>query len=270
MHFTREQRDAWAADTRDSPFNVWLKRRVADGRGGLDLTALHAVAAEYGVDASAYAHLNPGQQRMNIGNRLRRCVPRSAYAAAGVEQRPVPTRSPPESGTLPPGSATPESLQLASDRELMRLYGSVLDELRGRDVIRTANAPVGDYAEHLFAKAFGWRLEANSSSGHDAVDPAGARIQIKTRRLRLNAPSERQLSAIRGLPEAKFDLLAVVLFDGRFGIVRAALVPHRVVVKRAKYIAHDNGWRLTMDDPIWNEPGVREVTLQLAAAQGSV
>lgn len=82
----------------------------------------------------------------------------------------------------------------------------------------------------------------------------------------MNAPGERQLSIIRGLPEAKFDILAAVLFDRRFGVARAALVPHAVVVARSSYIAHVNGWRLMLDDSVWNEPGVRDVTNVLRAA----
>ncbi len=269
MHFTREQRDAWIESTRDSPFNTWLKQRIVDDGGGLNIEALYAVAAEYGVDGSAYRHLNPGQQRMNIGNRLRKCVPAAVYmsSADDVSNSAVPDDR--REGPIPPESSDLyTALRLspdASDRDLMRLYAAVLDELRARKVVRTGNGPLGDYAEHLFAKAFGWTLEGNSASGHDAIDSLGRRIQIKARRLRSNAPGERQLSVIRGLPDAKFDLLAAVLFDRYFGVVRAALVPHRVVMKRSAYIAHVNGWRLILDNAVWHEPGVQDVTLALAA-----
>lgn len=155
----------------------------------------------------------------------------------------------------------------ASDRELMQLYGRIIEELRARQIVRTGNAPLGDYAEWLFAEAFGWRLEDNSAAGHDATDGAGLRFQIKTRRLRNDSASERQLSVIRGLPDAKFDMLAAVLFDARFVVRRAALIPHGVVLKRAGYIAHVNGWRLMLKDAVWDEPDVRDVTAALAAVQ---
>ncbi|WP_147276179.1 DUF6998 domain-containing protein [Sphingomonas aracearum] len=44
-------------------------------------------------------------------------------------------------------------------------------------------SPVGDYAETLFARAFGWTLEPNSRAAFDACDASGRRYQIKARRL---------------------------------------------------------------------------------------
>ena len=41
----------------------------------------------------------------------------------------------------------------ASIPELFALYGGILRELRERKIVRTANAPTGDYAEYLVAGA---------------------------------------------------------------------------------------------------------------------
>lgn len=82
--------------------------------------------------------------------------------------------------------------------ELLRTYGAVLDELRRRDVVRSTNSPISDYAEVLFCRAFSWEREGNSASGFDAKDAAGTRYQIKARRI-TDAPGSRQLSAIRNL-----------------------------------------------------------------------
>lgn len=83
MRITREQRDAWLKKTADTPFNRWLKGRTAGADGRLDLGKLHDVARRYGVDdVDRYAELNPGQQRMSIGNRLRKLVPASTYDGA--------------------------------------------------------------------------------------------------------------------------------------------------------------------------------------------
>jgi hypothetical protein len=51
--------------------------------------------------------------------------------------------------------------------ELLKAYGSILDELRRREIVRSSNSPLSDYAELLFCKAFGWKRENNSASGHD-------------------------------------------------------------------------------------------------------
>lgn len=264
MHFTREQRDSWAAETRNSAFNKWMRERVSDRTGRLNLSALHRLAAEFGIDASIYSHLNPGQQRMNVGNRLRKLVPAEVYKDCVPR---LATKWPAKASSGPRAAAATErspAFNGVTDRHLMQLYGSVIDELRARGVIRTANAPLGDYAEHLFAKALGWSLQTNSAAGHDATDVYGTRFQIKARRLRTNSPGERQLSVIRALPEAKFDVLAAVLFDSSFHVQRAALVPHSIVLTRSTYVSHVNGWRMILDDSVWMEPGVEDVTSLLA------
>lgn len=73
MHVTSEQHRAWKEFTANSPFNQWLNPQVRDASGKLDLDRLYAVAREHGI-TDEYRHLNPGQQRMNIGVRLRTVV----------------------------------------------------------------------------------------------------------------------------------------------------------------------------------------------------
>lgn len=264
MQVTREQRDAWAAGTRDSPFNNWLSSRISAPDGSLDLDLLHEVAAEFGVDASRYAHLNPGQRRMNVGNRLRKLVPHHVYTSAGGEvalaakiDRPKPVVQAVARAVIP---AEWSFLGEAKVLDLLRLQALAVDELRARGVVRTANAPQGDYAESLFAKAFGWTLAPNSEKSFDASGDDGMRYQIKSRRLRTYSAGERQLSAIRNLPEARFEKLAAVLFDGDFQVNKAALIPHAVVMSRAMHIPHVNGWRFILDDSVWQLDGVEDVT----------
>ena len=159
----------------------------------------------------------------------------------------------------------PEHVSNASVRDLLTLYGQIMDELRDRKVVRTANSPVGDYAEQLFSRAFGWKLEGNSAAGHDA-EGNGKLYQIKARRISLRNPS-RQLSAIRRLPEKTFDVLAAVLFDEHFSVLRAVLIPHDIVQLHAKRVEHTNSWRLMLDDKIWQVPGVKDATAELKLAQ---
>ncbi len=82
MRISAEQRASWAERTAQSPFNRWLadQTRGSDGRFSLD--RLYDVAASYGLDKRGeYQDLNPGQQRMNLGNALRSRVPPEAYAS---------------------------------------------------------------------------------------------------------------------------------------------------------------------------------------------
>jgi hypothetical protein len=53
---------------------------VAEVMSGCTLAAVHDFAAKYDIDVSKYSHLNPGHQRMVIGNVMRKkfrqmCVP---------------------------------------------------------------------------------------------------------------------------------------------------------------------------------------------------
>lgn len=80
MRITPEQRLAWLRRTADTPFNRWLRALTTASDGSLDLTRLYKVAEKHGIDdLGRYAKLNPGQQRMSIGNRLRKLVPPETY-----------------------------------------------------------------------------------------------------------------------------------------------------------------------------------------------
>jgi hypothetical protein len=49
-------------------------------------------------------------------------------------------------------------LSLFSNAGLFSFYRAILSELKSRGVIRTENAPVGDYAEYLVAIALGGQV----------------------------------------------------------------------------------------------------------------
>ncbi|MEQ1953876.1 hypothetical protein [Mesorhizobium sp. CN2-181] len=256
MRITEEQRRAWERDTAQSPFNMWLNAEVAGPDGSFDLARLHSVARQYGIDREqAYAHLNPGQQRMSIGNMLRSRVPRSLYETPAVTAEARDFRA--------AGTERHEIIREAGVRELLSLHAQILDELRDRQIVRTSNSPLGDYAELLFASAFGWQLNDNSSAGHDAVDAQGVRYQIKARRVTPKNPS-RQLSAIRRLPDRTFDVLACVLFDAGYQVFKALLLPYEVVQARARHVEHTNSWRFMADDKLWLVAGAQDVTTDIA------
>lgn len=79
MKVTREQREAWVKNTKNSPFNLWLDRQIKNADGILDLEKLYEVARRHGIE-KRYDTLNPGQQRMNIGVQLRKIVDANLYA----------------------------------------------------------------------------------------------------------------------------------------------------------------------------------------------
>lgn len=130
-------------------------------------------------------------------------------------------------------------LDQVSAAELLAIHAQVSEELRTRGIVRSANNPTGDLAEYLFCTAFGWKQAPNSERGFDATGQDGVRYQIKGRRVHRRNPS-RQLSAIRDLAGGHFDVLAGVIFDDDFRVVRAALIPRGVVEKRSTFVAHVN------------------------------
>ena len=74
------------------------------------------------------------------------------------------------------------------------------------------------------------------------------------------------MSAIRD-PEG-FDILAAVLFDDEFRILRAALIPAGVVRDHSKFIEHTNSHKFLLRDAIWDVTGVVDATERLRAVEG--
>lgn len=147
--------------------------------------------------------------------------------------------------------------------DLLKCHSALMDELRDRGVIRSANNPTGDFTEYLFCAAFSWSLEGNSKKGYDAVDANGQKYQIKGRRLHKRNKS-RQLSAIRDLNG--FNFLAAALFDDNYDVVRAAVIPASVVFRLSSPNPYTNSHKFLLTDDVWNNTGVKDVTTQLKKA----
>jgi hypothetical protein len=71
MRITREQRENWLRNTCHGEFNLWLDPQVRNPDGTLCLEKLYGIADQYGIDPTPYQKLNPGQQRMILGIKLR-------------------------------------------------------------------------------------------------------------------------------------------------------------------------------------------------------
>jgi hypothetical protein len=127
-----------------------------------------------------------------------------------------------------------------TNAELLALSGGALAELRGRGVVRTANAPAGDLAERLVADAMGGELAPNSQKSWDVRVPvAGAdgtpqRVQVKARVVTdaTNA-GQRQVSAFRSWD---CESVMFVLFDPMYRVRAAALVQSAVVREHSSHV----------------------------------
>lgn len=132
--------------------------------------------------------------------------------------------------------------------ELLALSRRILAELRRRGVIRSGNAPAGDYAELLVQRATSGELAPNSQKSWDVVARDGERLQVKARvvtdpRVR----GERQLSVFRSWD---FDAAVVVLFDDEFRVWRAARLPVETLQAAERFVQHVSGYRVLATDEL--------------------
>ena len=142
---------------------------------------------------------------------------------------------------------------------LLELYRDTLRELRDRGIIRTANAPAGDYAEYMVRCAFpGSELAPNSEKSWDIKAADGTRLQVKCRVIfDLTNRGQRQLSPFRSF---EFDAAAIVLLDEYYCLRRASLVPRETVEKHAIHRSHVNGAVLFATDTLLGDPGATDIT----------
>ena len=136
--------------------------------------------------------------------------------------------------------AKPTNLKTMNDSELLGLYAELMEELRSRDVIRTGNNPVADYAEKVAVDRLHLRRAGKEEKGYDALDTKGARYQIKGRRITRHN-SSRQLSVIRGLDEKPFDYMIAVIFDEVFNVKEMWKIPYEFVKEHSKWSKRQQG-----------------------------
>ncbi len=144
-----------------------------------------------------------------------------------------------------------EDLRAARAVELLGTYRAILAELRRRGILRTSNAPTGDYAECLVGAFSGGELAPNSERSWDVLTSAGVKIQVKARVSPAGSGAgTRQLSVIRTWG---FDRLAVALFDDDYSIRTASLLPVSAVRAVARFVPHVNGYRVAASDDLLAE-----------------
>jgi len=127
-----------------------------------------------------------------------------------------------------------------NDSELLATYSELMEELRQRNIIRTSNNPVADYAEKVAVERLSLKQVGKEEKGFDAVDAQGYRYQIKGRRITKHN-SSRQLSVIRNLNERLFDYLIAVIFGEFFEVKEIWKIPYEFVKKHGRLSEHQNG-----------------------------
>jgi hypothetical protein len=135
-----------------------------------------------------------------------------------------------------------------STGELLALSRGILAELRHRGVIRSGNAPAGDYAELLVQRATGGELAPSSQRSWDVETPNDEHLQVKARVVpNPNTAGQRQLSVFRSW---EFDAAVIVLFDDEFRVWKAARLPVEVLEEVARFVGHVKGYRVMATDAL--------------------
>ncbi|MBN9743679.1 hypothetical protein DMP23_21800 [Amycolatopsis sp. A1MSW2902] len=139
----------------------------------------------------------------------------------------------------PRTDAAHENLSLVSTPDLLGRYAAILRELRDRGVVRTRNALLGDYAEHLAAKAYAGELVPNSVKSYDLLAADGRRIQVKARAMGPDTRSGAVFSAFRSFD---FDIAVLIAFDSTTYELRwAREVPAADIETAGRHSSHING-----------------------------
>lgn len=163
----------------------------------------------------------------------------------------------------------PADVAAAPTRTLLRLYAATLTELLRRKVVRTRNAPAGDLAELLVARAYGGTLAPNSEKSWDVRAADERLLQVKCR-----VVSERPTNGQLGLsPFRSFDFTAVVIVlfaEETYDVVRAVELPVSAVREAARLVRHVNGHRLHATPTLLARPDAVDVTTRLQAALESL
>lgn len=159
----------------------------------------------------------------------------------------------------------PASEFTGSVQELLAGYARILAELRRRRVLRSNNAPAGDYAEWLVARALGGVLDPNSTKSTDVKLPSGERVQVKARVVsRPPEPSQLQTSAFRSWD---VEWVALVQFgESDYRVERAVLLPAPVAKMNATFSRHVNGDILHMRPAVFGHAQAEDITEKLRIA----
>ena len=133
--------------------------------------------------------------------------------------------------------------------KLLREYSTLMKRLKVQGVIHSGNNPVADFAEYIACQMLHLTLAKKNSTGHDAVDAAGRRYEVKSRRL-TEKNGSLQLGAIRQLQAKYFDFLVVVIFSEDFELVGVWKIPRKTVAKYARFSKYQNAYILTFSDNV--------------------
>ncbi len=151
-----------------------------------------------------------------------------------------------------------------STRRLLGLYADILTELLARKVVRSRNAPAGDLAEVLVARAYDGELAPASEKSWDVRAPDGRLLQVKAR---LIAAGDRRSHNFSPFRSWGFDACVFLLLDAHtYDIASAVEVPMASVRGMARETEWVRGFRIGTRAALLSAPGAVDRTELLRSA----
>ena len=154
----------------------------------------------------------------------------------------------------------------APTQELLRLYAQILTDLLLRGVVRSRNAPAGDLAELLVARAYSGDLAPLSEKSWD-VDAGGRKLQVKSRVIDPDNKRTQTFSPFRswGVNACVFVLLNPTTYE----VIRALEIDVADVEASSRPTAWVAGSRITVAQ-VLAHPAATDVTDLVRRAYGDL
>lgn len=157
-------------------------------------------------------------------------------------------------------------LRTGAPTELMALYSAILDELSERRVVWSRNAPVGNYAELLVAKAFGGTVDRRSQKSWDVQVANGDRLQVKS----VVLPPEKTVGQFSVFRSTDFTACIFLVIDSdTYRVRRAVQLDPPSVLELSTSADWVSGVRVTVARLLASAHG-EDVTVPLQEAQGAI
>lgn len=127
-------------------------------------------------------------------------------------------------------------------KDVLRLYADILTLLIKRGVVRSRNAPVGDLAESLTARAYDGVLAPQSAKSWDVLSAGGLRLQVKARLIVAGSGKAGFYSPFRSWD---FDACVFLLLDAHtYEVTSAVELPVAAVRELAREAPWVRGFRI--------------------------
>ncbi|MBM7494013.1 hypothetical protein JOD64_005235 [Micromonospora luteifusca] len=165
-------------------------------------------------------------------------------------------------------TATDSDLRSMSVRQLLELYSRILTELIRRGVVRSRNAPAGDLAESIVAKAYRGELAPQSEKSWDVRAADGTLLQIKCRVIE---PGSRRTHVFSPFRSWSFDACVfVILSSVTYDIEQAVEAPVDQVRAAARASSWVAGHRVSLSQVRVGLDNAVDVTDRLREAYGAM